>query len=61
MRKHRFVTDDDIEESVQHDLAILREHFAAIGGWEDRGDVEELRQRVSVVEKHIGINKRIAA
>ena len=37
MRKHRFVTDDDIEESVQHDLAILREHFAEIGGWEDGG------------------------
>jgi hypothetical protein len=27
----QFVLDEELEASVQHDLAILREHFAELG------------------------------
>jgi hypothetical protein len=30
--QHRVVTDDDIEESAQNDLIILREQFVETGG-----------------------------
>ena len=35
MDQHRARTDDDIEESVENDLAILREQFAETGGQAD--------------------------
>ena len=45
MNERRLVTDDDFEESVQHDLAIMREHFAEIGGPNEDDDIDTLRER----------------
>ena len=46
MNERRLVTDDDFEESVQHDLAIMREHFAEIGGPNEDDDIA-VRVRMS--------------
>jgi hypothetical protein len=46
MTERRLVTDDNFEESVQHDLAIMREHFAEIGGPSEDDDIAMLRERV---------------
>lgn len=59
----RHVTDDDIEEAVQHNLAILREHWAEQGyGLDGDHDADDdLRERVERIEEHLGIKKKLTA
>ena len=54
------LTEKEIEDSVQHDLAILREHFAEIGGPNEDDDIATLRDRVAGIQQHIAVNNKIA-